>query len=281
MKPNYFDDIYDLKFINDNLNSNDLSEGLRTKIKNFLGIKKKNQEDNTKETETKTTRKAGKRMRVLNTAHYTTQENKEKILKHGFNRGSSGVYHPRDSENETIYTTPSSRVGKDYGKSRVNLRVINPKIKSTENRRGFHAKYSQSSESERKSLRPPQEHSKELIKKGEKIVRIPDAHHTNVKGSYIMVNRDTANKSIVSKRQPTMRANKPRKSSIKTLSSKLKENHQNIELYNNVLEYLINENFCSNIEDAKIIFDNMGDFCSRSRSWKGPRGLPARRRWKC
>jgi hypothetical protein len=75
-----------------------------------------------------------------------------------------------------------------------------------------------------------------------------------------MVDIDTANKSIVSKQQPTMRANKPRRSSIKTLSSKLKENYQNIELYNNVLEYLISENFCSNIDDAKGIFDSMSDF---------------------
>ena len=228
MNLKYFDDLYKLEFNNVNSDESYISEGLRTNIRNFLSQRTQAKVNPPEQNRNQEPSRANKRMRVLNTAHYTSKENKEKILKHGFNRGSSGVYHPKDSENsnETIYTTPSSRIGKDYGKSRVNLRVVNPKINSTENRRGFHDKYSQAPEDQRKKLKNPQDHSKELIQKGAKIVRVPDAHHTNVKGSYIMMDRDTANKSIVSNQTPTIKSNKPSRSGVKTLSTRLKENYE-------------------------------------------------------
>ena len=147
-----------------------------------------------------------KRMRVLRTAHYTKPEHKEKILQHGFGPSRSGKYHPRDTEN-TVYTTPSSRIGKDYGKSRVNLKLINPKIHKTAPRKDYFDKYQQASETERRKMKVPDEHSKELISRGAKVVKVPDAHHTErVKGSYVMVDKNLANRSISKNAPPTIRA---------------------------------------------------------------------------
>ena len=159
-----------------------------------------------------------RRMRVLRTAHYTTPENKEKILQTGFKPGRTGAYHPREDDyyHKTVYTTPSSRIGREYGKSRVNLSLVNPKVKTTTSKIKYKEKVKELSNKhsgeelvqKAKSLSPYYQ-SSEAIKKGEKIVKVPDAHHDmsgHHKGSYIMVDKDVANKSISKNPPPTIRA---------------------------------------------------------------------------
>ena len=146
------------------------------------------------------------RLRVLRTAHYTTPEAKEKIMSQGFGPSRSGVYRPRGSEN-TVYTTPSSRIGKDYGISRVNLTIVNPKVNRTASKGKYFDTYQQASEKQRAKMKQPEVHSKELISGGSKVVSVPDAHTDSDKkpGSYIMVDKDLANKSISKNPQPTIR----------------------------------------------------------------------------
>ena len=56
----------------------------------------------------------------------------------------------------------------------------------------------------------PRKQSKSAIESGKKIVRVPDAHENPLRkvprGSYIMMDKDTANKSIDHNPQPPMRA---------------------------------------------------------------------------
>lgn len=161
-----------------------------------------------------------KQLRVLRTAHYTTPENKKKILQQGFKPGSTGAYHPRDDEYnyKTVYTTPSSRIGNEYGRARVNLKIVNPKIKSTTSKSEYKEKvkslsktYSGDDLTNRARKLSPHVQSAEAIKKGEKVVRVPDAHY-DMKGSYIMVDKDLANKSIDKNPRQTIRnPNKPRR----------------------------------------------------------------------
>ena len=161
-----------------------------------------------------------KRMRVLRTAHYTSRSNKENILRSGFKDSpSTGTYHP-DDRKDVVYTTPSSRVGSDYGGSRVNLRLVNPKIKSTDSPRDFGKnikKWMASSSIEDindKKGKPTSsvDQAKSAFKKGEKIVRVPNAHggftprEGQAQGSYVMMDKDVANKSIDRTPSRTMRA---------------------------------------------------------------------------
>ena len=72
-----------------------------------------------------------KKMRVLRTSHYTSNDAKASIMRDGFKDSrSTGAYHPDDTK-RTVYTTPSSRVGRDYGHARVNLAIVNPTITKT------------------------------------------------------------------------------------------------------------------------------------------------------
>jgi len=71
-----------------------------------------------------------KRIKVLRTKHYTTPQTQKEILQKGFKDSpSSGTYHPQGKS--VVYTTPSSRVGNDYGTRPVSLRIVNPKVHST------------------------------------------------------------------------------------------------------------------------------------------------------
>ena len=169
---------------------------------------------------------ATKKIRVLRTKHYTTPENKENILKSGFKDSpSSGTYHPQSKS--VVYTTPSSRVGNDYGTRPVNLRIINPKTHSTDSPKNYRSKLkSWIRDTSDKDLvgdknRPtdPRKQAKSAIESGEKIVRVPDAHENPLrkvpKGSYIMVDKEVANKSIDKNPRPTIRAsNKPKRTKI-------------------------------------------------------------------
>jgi hypothetical protein len=161
-----------------------------------------------------------RRMKVLRTAHYTTASNKENILKSGFKDSpSTGTYHP-DERKDIVYTTPSSRVGSDYSSSRVNLRVVNPKVTNTDSPRNFgkNIKNWMSSASDEdiadKKGKPTSapDQAKSAFKKGDKIVRVPDAHGGFVpkegqpRGSYIMMDKETANKSIDRNPSPTVKA---------------------------------------------------------------------------
>ena len=168
-----------------------------------------------------------KRIRVLRTAHYTSSSNKNEILKSGFKDSpSTGTYHP-DDQKGIVYTTPSARVGSDYGSSRVNLRLVNPKMKSTDSPRDFgkNIKSWMSSASDEdindKKGKPTSsvDQAKSAFKKGEKVVRVPNAHGGFVpkkgqaQGSYVMMDKDTANKSIDKNPSPTMRAKDKKKRS--------------------------------------------------------------------
>jgi hypothetical protein len=161
-----------------------------------------------------------RRMRVLRTAHYTSASNKENILRSGFKDSpSTGTYHP-DDRKDIVYTTPSSRVGSDYSSSRVNLKVVNPKVTSTDSPRDFGKKIKSwmSSASDEdianKKGKPTSapDQAKSAFKKGEKIVRVPNAHggftprEGQAQGSYVMMDKETANKSIDKTPSRTMRA---------------------------------------------------------------------------
>lgn len=174
-----------------------------------------------------------KRIKVLRTAHYTSASNKENILKSGFKDSpSTGTYHP-DERKGIVYTTPSSRVGSDYGGSRVNLRLVNPKMTDTDSPRDFGKKIKQwmSSASDEDLVndrgRPTNavNQAKSAFKQGAKVVRVPNAHGGftprpgQAQGSYVMMDKDVANKSIDRNPQPTMRARgKERRTQIKPRS---------------------------------------------------------------
>lgn len=161
---------------------------------------------------------ARKKVRVLRTAHYTSPENKKKIMDTGFKDSpSSGTYHPDDRKG-IVYTTPSSRVGNDYGTRPVSLRIVNPKIHSTDSPKNYRLKLkswmrdASDEDLVKDENRPtdPRKQSKSAIESGEKIVRVPDAHENPLrkvpKGSYIMVDKEVANKSIDKNPQPTIKA---------------------------------------------------------------------------
>jgi len=164
-----------------------------------------------------------KRIKVLRTKHYTTPQNQKEILQKGFRDSpSSGTYHPKGKS--VVYTTPSSRVGNDYGTRPVNLKIVNPKTHSTDSPKNYRTKLKSwlrnASDEEVVSdkNRPvdPRKNAKAAIEKGEKIVRVPDAHENPMRkvprGSYIMVDKDVANKSIDRNPQPTMKASdKPKR----------------------------------------------------------------------
>jgi hypothetical protein len=162
---------------------------------------------------------ARRRMRVLRTAHYTSASNKNEIMRGGFKDSpSTGTYHPDDRKG-IVYTTPSSRVGSDYGYSRVNLRLVNPKVTSTDSPRDFgkNIKSWMSSASDEdindKKGKPTSavDQARSAFKKGDKVVRVPNAHggftprEGQAQGSYVMMDKDVANKSIDRNPQPTMK----------------------------------------------------------------------------
>jgi hypothetical protein len=168
---------------------------------------------------------AQKRVKVLNTKHYTTPENKKEIMSKGFKDSpSSGTYHPQGKS--VVYTTPSSRVGNDYGTRPVNLRIVNPKTHSTDSPKGYRSKLkswmrdASDEDLVKDKNRPtdPRKQAKSAIESGKKIVRVPDAHENPMqkvpKGSYIMVDKDTANKSIDKNPQPKIKADKPKRRKI-------------------------------------------------------------------
>ena len=169
---------------------------------------------------------AKKRQKVLRTKHYTTPENKKEIMSKGFKDSpSSGTYHPQGKS--VVYTTPSSRVGNDYGTRPVSLRIVNPKTHSTDSPKNYRSKLkswmrdASDEDLVKDKNRPtdPRKQSKSAIGSGKKIVRVPDAHENPMRkvprGSYIMVDKEVANKSIDKNPQPTMRASdKPKRRRI-------------------------------------------------------------------
>jgi len=178
---------------------------------------------------------AQKRIKVLRTAHYTTNSNKANIHKSGFKDSpSTGSYHPDDNK-RTVYTTPSSRVGNEYGSARVNLKIVNPKIKTTDSPKNYGKKVrnwvKSSSEDDLVSgkNKPTSavDQSRSAIKKGAKVVRVPDAHGDfepnkpgKPKGSYIMVDKDVANKSIDKNPSPTIRTKGNKRTKTRPKSKK-------------------------------------------------------------
>jgi hypothetical protein len=169
---------------------------------------------------------ATRKLRVLRTAHYTNKQSRDSILSSGFKDSpSTGTYHPDDRKG-IVYTTPSSRVGNDYGYSRVNLKIVNPKINKTDAPRDFGKnikKWVASSSKENLATNKNKptsavDQAKSAFKKGEKIVKVPNAHGGFTpkpgapKGSYVMIDKDVANKSIDRNPQPTIKASdKPKR----------------------------------------------------------------------
>ena len=163
---------------------------------------------------------ARKKVKVLRTAHYTSRSNKAEIMRSGFKDSpSTGTYHPDDRKG-IVYTTPSSRVGNDYGSARVSMRMVNPKVTKTDSPRDFgkNIKSWMASSSiediNDKKGKPSSavDQARSAFKKGDKVVRVPNAHggftprEGQVQGSYIMIDKDVANKSIDKNPSPTFRA---------------------------------------------------------------------------
>ena len=161
-----------------------------------------------------------KRMRVLNLIHSTSRDNKKRIHDSGFKDSpSTGSY------GQGVYTSPSRRVTRDYGHSDVNLRIVNPKVHSTDSPKQFRTKMrnwvkdSSDDDLAKGKNKPvdPRKQAKAAIESGKKIVRVPDAHENPTrkdlpKGSYVVVDKDMANRSIAKNPQPTFRASgKPRR----------------------------------------------------------------------
>jgi hypothetical protein len=160
-----------------------------------------------------------RRMKVLRTSHYTSKEGKDSILRSGFRESpSSGTYHPEGGK-RTVYTTPSHKVGKDYGRHRVNLSIVNPNVTNVNSYANYrnqkrdivnNAKPGEEIGDRIRSLSPIHQ-AKSAIEQGHKVVRVSDAHRAGAKagkGSYIMVDIDTANRSISRKPSPLIRLNK-------------------------------------------------------------------------
>lgn len=169
---------------------------------------------------------AKRRMRVLRTAHYTDSSTQADMLDQGLRSGtrSDGTYH--DKGMNVLYTTPSSRVGADYGGKRVNFKVINPKVTRIDSPKTYGSRFkdwmANASEDDlvNNANRPetPFKQSRSAIRGGAKVINVPDAHggHDQPKkgnrGSYVILDKDLANKSIDRNPSPIMRArNKPRR----------------------------------------------------------------------
>ena len=161
-----------------------------------------------------------RRMRVLRTAHYTDPSTKRSMLDQGLRSGtrSDGTYH--DQGMNVLYTTPSSRVGYDYGTKRVNFKLVNPKVTSIDSPKTYGKRvmnWTRNSSDDdlvnaRNRPEDPFKQSRREIRGGAKILRVPDAHggydqpRKGNSGSYIILDKDTANKSIDRNPQPTIRA---------------------------------------------------------------------------
>ena len=161
-----------------------------------------------------------RRMRVLRTAHYTDRSTKRSMLDQGLRSGtrSDGTYH--DKGMNVLYTTPSSRVGSDYGTERVNFKLVNPKVTRINSPKTYGSRFKDwmrnaSDDDLAKNRNRPEDsfkQSRREIRGGAKILRVPDAHggHDQPRkgnsGSYVILDKDTANKSIDRNPQPTIRA---------------------------------------------------------------------------
>ena len=161
-----------------------------------------------------------KRMRVLRTAHYTDRSTKRSMLDQGLRSGtrSDGTYH--DKGMNVLYTTPSSRVGSDYGTERVNFKLVNPTVTRINSPKTYGSRFKDwmrnaSDDDLAKNQNRPEDsfkQSRREIRGGAKILRVPDAHggHDQPRkgnsGSYVILDKDTANKSIDRNPQPTIRA---------------------------------------------------------------------------
>jgi hypothetical protein len=180
---------------------------------------------------------AKKKVKVLRTSHYTTASNKSEIMRGGFKDSpSTGTYHPDDRKG-VVYTTPSSRVGSDYGSARVSMRMVNPKVTSTDSPRDFGKNIkswmvsSSIEDINDKKGKPTSsvDQARSAFKKGDKVVRVPNAHggftprEGQVQGSYIMMDKDVANKSIDKNPSPTFKAKGKEKRTKTTPKKTLRE----------------------------------------------------------
>jgi predicted kinase len=161
-----------------------------------------------------------KRMRVLRTAHYNNSSAVGDIHNTGFRQGtrSDGAYH--DKGMNVVYTTPSSRVGADYGSKRVNFKLVNPKVTRIDSPKTYGSRFKDwmrnaSDDDLVNDRNRPEDsfkQSRREIRGGAKILRVPDAHGGHDQpikgntGSYIILDKETANKSIDKNPSPVMRA---------------------------------------------------------------------------
>lgn len=161
---------------------------------------------------------ARRRMRVLNTTHYTSGDSANSIRSSGFRRSpSDGAYH--SSEHDVVYTTPSRQVGGEYGHAKIPLRIVNPRLTRTKSpkQHGPDMKHWVSTASDddlvadRNKPKTAYDQAKSALSKGSNVVFVPDAHggpfETKNRGPYVVVDRNKANKSIV--RTPNIRMRLP------------------------------------------------------------------------
>jgi len=119
-----------------------------------------------------------------------------------------------------VYTTPSSRVGADYGSKRVHFKLVNPKVTNIDSPKNYGKRIKDwmrdSSDddlaNDRNRPKDSFKQSREAIRGGSKVIRVPDAHggHDEPKkgnrGSYILLDKEVANRSIDRNPQPTIRS---------------------------------------------------------------------------
>ena len=161
-----------------------------------------------------------RRIRILRTAHYNDSSAVRDIHDTGFRQGtrSDGTYH--DKGMNVVYTTPSSRVGADYGSKSVHFKLVNPNITNIDSPKTYGKRIKDwirdSSDddlvNDRNRPLDPFKQSRNAIRGGSKVIRVPNAHggHDEPKkgnqGSYILLDKETANRSIDRNPQPTIRS---------------------------------------------------------------------------
>jgi hypothetical protein len=151
-----------------------------------------------------------RRFRTRTLIHSTSRDSKAKIHDKGFTDSqSSGSY------GQGVYTAPSRRITRDYGHSDVTIRIPAKGVHKVDSQKNYNkkiqhwAKHSDMNDTD--SPVPPERASKEALKSGAKAVKVPGAHaitnkdKDDPKGSYVILNKDYADKHIVKNPAPTMK----------------------------------------------------------------------------
>jgi hypothetical protein len=114
---------------------------------------------------------------------------------------------------------------------------------------------------------------------GQPIIQLP-----NTKSKNFLLQNKTIGEEAISKKKilneegPSLSVGRGEKLSVEAgggLTAKGRER------YNRATGSKLNAPVTGKVKKGSKAWKRRKNFCSRSRSWKGPRGLAARRRWKC